>query len=98
VCRRGTDQRWTQQDPIQHHADLTQGNRYAYAGGDPTDHTDRSGCYFVVYYLGTTQQVTRVRIGRYTCFAYHSYTNYELWWFGPPLRGGHLIAVWRNLK
>jgi len=34
---------WTQQDPINQIASLTQANRYAYAGGDPVDLTDPTG-------------------------------------------------------
>jgi RHS repeat-associated protein len=39
-----TDQRWTQQDPVGQAADLTNGDAYAYAGGDPVNATDPSGC------------------------------------------------------
>jgi RHS repeat-associated protein len=34
---------WTQQDPINQIASLTQANHYTYAGGDPIDQTDVSG-------------------------------------------------------
>ena len=37
--------RWTQQDPLDQAADLQQANRYAYAGGDPTNDTDPTGLY-----------------------------------------------------
>ena len=40
--------RWTQQDPITQYADLTAANRYAYAGGDPTNVTDPAGTCFLV--------------------------------------------------
>lgn len=39
---------WTQQDPINQIASLTQANRYAYVGGDPVDHADLSGLCFVL--------------------------------------------------
>jgi RHS repeat-associated protein len=35
--------RWTQQDPVAHIGDLTQGDAYAYAGGNPVNYTDPSG-------------------------------------------------------
>jgi RHS repeat-associated protein len=35
--------RWTQQDPINSYVDLTQANRYAYAGGDPINSVDPDG-------------------------------------------------------
>jgi RHS repeat-associated protein len=35
--------RWTQQDPINQGASLTQANRYAYAGGDPINNVDPIG-------------------------------------------------------
>jgi RHS repeat-associated protein len=35
--------RWTQQDPLEQYADLTQANRYAYVGGDPINSTDLDG-------------------------------------------------------
>ena len=34
---------WTQQDSIERPGDLSQGNRYAYAGDNPIDHIDPSG-------------------------------------------------------
>jgi RHS repeat-associated protein len=34
---------WTQQDSIESTADLTQGNRYGYAGDNPVDNIDPSG-------------------------------------------------------
>jgi RHS repeat-associated protein len=38
-----TNGRWTQQDPLNQASDLTQANRYAYVGGNPTNATDPSG-------------------------------------------------------
>jgi RHS repeat-associated protein len=35
--------RWTQQDPLNQAADLSQGNRYTYAGDDPVNLSDASG-------------------------------------------------------
>jgi RHS repeat-associated protein len=35
--------RWSQQDPINHAADLKEGNRYVYAGGDPINFIDATG-------------------------------------------------------
>jgi RHS repeat-associated protein len=35
--------RWTQQDPVNQMASLTQANRYGYVGGDPIDATDLAG-------------------------------------------------------
>jgi RHS repeat-associated protein len=35
--------RWTQPDPLQQISDLTQANRYIYAGGDPVDGADPTG-------------------------------------------------------
>jgi RHS repeat-associated protein len=35
--------RFTQQDPLDQHDDLTQANRYTYAAGDPVNNTDPSG-------------------------------------------------------
>ena len=35
--------RWTQSDPLDQAGNLVQGNRYAYAGGDPVNMTDLSG-------------------------------------------------------
>jgi RHS repeat-associated protein len=37
---------WTQQDPINQIASLTQANRYTYVGGDPTDRVDLAGTCF----------------------------------------------------
>jgi len=39
-----TDQRWTQQDPLNQIADLTQADRYSFDGGDPINLTDQTGC------------------------------------------------------
>jgi RHS repeat-associated protein len=38
--------RWTQQDPINQAASLTQANRYTYVGGSPTNFTDPGGQLF----------------------------------------------------
>jgi RHS repeat-associated protein len=35
--------RWTQQDNLEHLGDPTQGNRYAFTGGDPVNHIDPTG-------------------------------------------------------
>jgi RHS repeat-associated protein len=37
--------RWTQPDPIEHGADLKQGNRYAYVGGNPVNRIDQLGLH-----------------------------------------------------
>jgi RHS repeat-associated protein len=37
--------RWTQLDPVSQFADLTNANRYGYAGGDPVNRVDRSGLF-----------------------------------------------------
>jgi RHS repeat-associated protein len=42
--------RWTQLDPLEHQADPTQANRYGYAGQDPTNETDATGCGYAEYY------------------------------------------------
>jgi RHS repeat-associated protein len=34
---------WSQEDPVSHLGDLTQGNQYAYAGDNPVNYTDPSG-------------------------------------------------------
>jgi RHS repeat-associated protein len=39
--------RWTQQDPIQEYDDLSQANRYVYAGGDPVNEIDPLGTNFL---------------------------------------------------
>jgi RHS repeat-associated protein len=36
--------RWTQQDPINHAGDISDGNAYAYGADDPVDNTDSGGC------------------------------------------------------
>ena len=41
--------RWTQQDPLDQAGDLREGNRYAYAGADPVNLTDPSGCGIAAY-------------------------------------------------
>jgi RHS repeat-associated protein len=38
-----TTGRWTQQDNLEHLGNPAEGNRYAYAGGDPVNHIDPSG-------------------------------------------------------
>jgi len=38
--------RWSQQDSIERPGDPTQGNRYAYTGADPVNHTDPTGRTF----------------------------------------------------
>lgn len=44
--------RWSQQDPVNNTASLTQGNRYAYAGDDPVNNADPSGSSFYRSYAG----------------------------------------------
>jgi RHS repeat-associated protein len=47
--------RWTQQDNLEHIGDLSQGNRYAYAGDSPATNSDPSGASFkrnAYYFFG----------------------------------------------
>lgn len=57
--------RWTQQDPLNQAASLTQANRYTYVGGNPVDFVDPTGQSFVGDVVKSTVKKVK-KIGRAT--------------------------------